>query len=79
MYTSELQLKVNCRPKVNCRIKIGLAWPTVATAPMFSYNSLSAAIHLYMIQPQMCENYVCKYVLPTYIKKMLFCFQLLKN
>ena len=31
--TSELQLKVNCRPKVNCRIKFGLARPTVGAGP----------------------------------------------
>ena len=49
---SELQLKVNCRPKVNCKIKFGLAWPTVGRPAQFIfYNSLSAAIHLYMIRP----------------------------
>ena len=37
--TSELQLKVNCRPKVNYRIKIVLARPAVGRpAQMFSYN-----------------------------------------
>ena len=56
--TSELQLKVNCRLKVNFRIKFGLARPKVGRpTQIFSYNSLSvcnslsAAIHLYMIWP----------------------------
>ena len=51
---SELQLKVNGRPKVNCtRIKFGLALPTTVGWPaqILPYNSLSASIHLYMIQP----------------------------
>ena len=50
--TSELQVKVNCR------IKFGLARPTVGRSAHISsynslsvYNSLSSAIHLYMIQP----------------------------
>ena len=44
--------------QVNCRKKFGLAWPKVnRPAHIFSYNlfsvynSLSAAIHLYMIRP----------------------------
>ena len=51
--TSELQLKVNCR------IKFGLARPTVGRPDQIlfynllsvcKYNSLSAAIHVYMIR-----------------------------
>ena len=58
-FTSELQLEVNCRLKVNCRKIIGLvSLPNVDQAPaqilsynsLLVYNSLSAAIHLYMIQ-----------------------------
>ena len=37
MYTSELQLKVNCRKKI------------LLSAQILYYNSLSAPIHLYMI------------------------------
>ena len=58
-FTSELQLKVNCRPKVNCGEKFGLVCQlTVCRAhpskfyPSYSlsfYNSLSVTIHLYMI------------------------------
>ena len=33
--TSELQLKVKCRPKVNGRIKFGLAWPTIGRLAQF--------------------------------------------
>ena len=47
---SELQLKVNYRQKVNCMKKFGLACQLLAeSAQILSYNSLSAAIHLYMI------------------------------
>ena len=55
--TSELQLKVNCGLQVNCRIKFGLVCKLLQTSPIFFinslsvYNSLSAAIHLYMIRP----------------------------
>ena len=51
--TSELQLKMNCRPKVTCRIKFGLVQPATVGRPAqkFSFNSLSATIHLYMIRP----------------------------
>ena len=62
---SELQQKVNSRLKVNCRIKFGLAPPTFGRpAQMFSHNSLSvsnslsAAIHLYTIQPYVCNMYL---------------------
>ena len=55
--TSEFQLKVNYRLKVNCRIKFGLAQPTdgrpaqiLSYNSLSVYNSLSAAIHLYMIR-----------------------------
>ena len=44
---------------MNCRIKFGLAWPATVGRPveifpynsLSVYNSLSAAIHLYMIRP----------------------------
>ena len=41
-WTSELQLKVDCRPKVNCKIEFGLdPQPTVGRpAQILSYNSI---------------------------------------
>ena len=48
---SELKVKVNCRLKVNGRIKFGMVYQLLAkSAQILSYNSLSAVIHLYMIQ-----------------------------
>ena len=48
---SELQQKVNCRLKVNFRKKIGLVCQLLAKpAQILSNNSLSAAIHMYMIR-----------------------------
>ena len=46
MYKSELQLKVNCRPKVNCGIKFGLARPTVGKpAQIFPTIHFQSKIH----------------------------------
>ena len=47
--TSELQLKLNCRPKGNCKIKFGLARSTVGrpltspSKPQFTFNCNSLA------------------------------------
>ena len=63
--TSELQLKMNCRSKVNCRIKFGLARQTVGRSAqilsynlLLVYNSLSASIHLYMIQALKTQHFL---------------------
>ena len=51
--TSELQLKVNSRPKVNCRIKFGLVRPTGGRpAQFFSLQltfSCNSLVSTYMI------------------------------
>ena len=47
--TCELQLKVNCRPKLNCSIKFGLARPTVVnwqTSQIFFYIHFQSKIQL---------------------------------
>ena len=64
--TSELQLKVNCRPKVNCRKKFGLVCQLLAESVQILscyllsvYNSLSAEIHLYIIRAYISGKKKC--------------------
>ena len=49
--TSELQLKVNSRPKVNCGTELVLTQSTAVgwQVKNISYNPLSAAIILYVL------------------------------
>ena len=72
---SEMQLKVNCRPKVNFRIKFGLSRPTDGRqAQIFSYNSLSAEIRLYIILP-----YLVIFGVWVVVDVLLGCVHLLGN
>ena len=75
--TSELLLKVNCRLEVNCRIKFGLACQLLAEpAQILSYNSLSAAIHLCMIQAYISSKYVVTHCKKHYSTLSLIFFLL---
>ena len=83
--TNELQLKVNCRPKVNRRIKFVLAWLTVGrpTSPnfflQFTFSCISLVVHdpaIYKIEKSKVMVYMQAFLGSSYeyLKKCLVFF-----